>query len=581
MASARQLVAAATCAGAVASCQGAPNAAGSDSGSSSDSDTDTPDTDAPPGDPGDCDPALRWPGRVSLSNLTELRGYVAVDGSVSLQQIEDGDLTALSCVEEITGELSIQYSPGLTTLHGLERLARIGEVLHLRFNDNLLDVDGLSGLTDVSTINLWDNPALEHADALAGIAGHVERISVQGNFALVRLRFPEVTSATSVIVFGNDVLETCELPALTRLGNLSYRKNPSLLDLSGLGALEEVEGSFYVQKMNALQSTRGVDLLRSVGGVALFTENAMQEELFFPLLEEIGELSVRDNPALEAIVLPAISRIAELNLGRLDALTEFASLSATQGIGLLRVYGISGLEDLDWVTGLEDTLEFLYVGDNPALTNIDALTGVERVTFHVNVSNLPGITDLGGLAGLRAIDGSLVITDMPALSSLSGLDDLESVGWRLYMERNPALTDLGGLASLTSTGGLEISENEGLSSLSGLDGLTTIDGAAILARNPELIDLVGLQSLRTITGGLEISDNPALVDISSIMPTPVGMLETVGDPALTIERNASLSECMVQHFVDALIATGWLALVNVGDNLACPAPLACNGPACE
>ena len=65
--------------------------------------------------------------------------------------VDEADIALLTGICEVTGMLTIQYT-GLTDLSGLEDLERVGGGLSVQINPDLVDIDGLSGLTAVGDL---------------------------------------------------------------------------------------------------------------------------------------------------------------------------------------------------------------------------------------------------------------------------------------------------------------------------------------------------------------------------------------------------------------------------------------------
>src|SRR5262249_40993224 len=90
------------------------------------------------------------------TDLTPYVGCTTVTGSVVVSSYTGPDLTPLSCLERVDGDLVVWYSPGLTDLHGLESVTLVRGNLGIGYsnalfavNPNIARLDGLSNLRAV------------------------------------------------------------------------------------------------------------------------------------------------------------------------------------------------------------------------------------------------------------------------------------------------------------------------------------------------------------------------------------------------------------------------------------------------
>jgi hypothetical protein len=91
-------------------------------------------------------------GNVFFTTQAQLDAWLAcydvIQGSVTIQGGNITDLTPLSNIVEITGNLTILMNPVLASLDGLENLADVGGAFYLYYNFQLSDCCAVSGLLD-------------------------------------------------------------------------------------------------------------------------------------------------------------------------------------------------------------------------------------------------------------------------------------------------------------------------------------------------------------------------------------------------------------------------------------------------
>lgn len=236
--------------------------------------------------------------------LTELRGL----GSLTVGYLELVGLavTSLAGLEQVTPSvLNINQTPRLTTLDGLDPFALLTD---LSVNDAplLADLRALSGLTQLGSLNLT-NTAVANLDALSGLV-QLTSLNLQGNSQLSQL---------------NGVSRVSGLNALGLYDNAALRTLPRLENVTGT-ACESCFGPFTLGIVNnpLLQSGPGLPRLEQAGGFLITGNTALTTLGDAPVLRSVGILSVEDNPSLARVQLPALGSAREIYVRRNTALDD-------------------------------------------------------------------------------------------------------------------------------------------------------------------------------------------------------------------------------------------------------------------
>lgn len=513
-----------------------------------------------------CDPDSVAPPYATLDDLVG----VEIAGDLSLYHATADDLAKLTCLRKVEGNLIIRETE-LVSLEGLENLESVSGLLELRFNHALTDIDGLAGLQHVGTLHLWNNDVLADASGITQLQT-ASAISIQVNPELSAISLPQIEVLDYVSLYKGS-LQSLDFTSLGSVGSMSIKGLP-IADLDGFPALEEVQGGLTLGELPELATTSGLASLRAIAEHLQLLELPALTDVDLPELESVQRIYATDNPLLASISMPRLEQIADLTLVRQPSLATFPDLTGAKGLVDLKLYDIPGLTTLDWLR-VEPAAQSIVIALAPELADIDALEGLSDVGVHLKLESLPALPSLEALTDLEHVAGTLALRSLPGLDDLSGLGSLQVVGDHtnypggVFLQDLDSLTDLSGLALSASLGcDVTIDGNDSLTSLAGLDTVEQI-GALEITDNAMLSELAGLEGLVEITGGLTIAGNVVLADIDAIWPVPTGLLETVGDPQLTIAYNPALSQCTVDAFVDALIAAGWLALTDVGGNGRC------------
>ncbi|MEL6659888.1 MAG: hypothetical protein AAFY48_05985 [Bacteroidota bacterium] len=81
----------------------------------------------------------------SYPNCTTLPGNL----QIGLLNSSDADLSDLSIINEVEGDLHIGNNDGLSNLQGLNNITYVGGLVYIGFNDALTSLEGLNGLSTV------------------------------------------------------------------------------------------------------------------------------------------------------------------------------------------------------------------------------------------------------------------------------------------------------------------------------------------------------------------------------------------------------------------------------------------------
>ncbi len=275
------------------------------------------------------------------SELDALAGITEISGSLYVCYTDAENLTPLSSLQHVGGELVIGHNPRLTSLTGLEQLAEIGGGLELRQNDALTTISALQVLTTTGYLRILGNDTLADVSmpTLQTIRHDltVERTSVlrdlSGLSAVITFGTPPLFG--DVHISSNTALESLAgLEGVSWLEELTLAGNPNLRSLQGLNGLQEVEiwALFHV---NPIESFAPLASLTRVGTIELVASRATSFAGLEGVTEVTGTLAVIANPLLQSLAglnnVASISRSLMINGN--DALTALDQLSALWSVG--------------------------------------------------------------------------------------------------------------------------------------------------------------------------------------------------------------------------------------------------------
>lgn len=395
----------------------------------------------------------------------------------------------------------VEYGTDLQKLE-LENMGLTdGDILDLKYminltylnldGNNLTDLSPVSGLTELTELNVMNNPDLTDLSPLAGL-----------------------TELRNVNFYGSPVTDYSFMEGLTNLETVQLYDVQEDTDLSFLSGLTNVRrlytngGSSYITDLSFLSGMTGLQELNLQVGAGL-------EELdlsFAANMPELTRLNIYRNgqnaaAATDLTPLAGLTKLQELSLSvdveslaSLAGLTELRSLQlwSNRGSNYYPLTDISALSGMTKLTTLS-----MQVGDVKDLSPISGLTSLTELQLYGNYQ----ITDLRFLSGLTKLrtvrldpysrNGAAVLTSLEGLENLTELREL-----RIYSEGN--LTDVEPLANLTKLTALSLpyknySDGEPPAlDLSGLSGLTKLQELEINSSVVSLEPLRGLTDLRSL-----------------------------------------------------------------------------------
>ena len=417
-------------------------------------------------------------GTVTLSTQLDVNNFMSTipncttfTGNLDISGADISDLSPLSPLTSVLGNLRIWNAPLLTNLHGLHNLTSINGDLELNgFNFPLVNLNGLS--------------SLQHVGGMINMDSLQSLISINGLSSLTT-----VVSTFRVNNCNNNDFTSIAISSLITSGNFYLGANNKLTSINFSG-LQSVGKSFQLVN-NPLLVTVNFSALTIVG-LNLLNEAQINTGFF----------EVRLNSSL-------------LN-------PNFSSLTTIKG--QMDIIQNAELQNLGF-QNLTSVMRTIRITANPVLSSLSGLqlTGVVT-SFMLVGSNVTNLNALANVTTIGALDyGDLIIQDNPLLSDLSGLLNITLVNKSLEIRNNDSLLNLNGLNALTTigTGNLAILDNALLTEINGLQNLTSVgatgnlDGVLIL-NNPALLNLTGLASLATLKGSFTVRNNSALTDVSDV-----------------------------------------------------------------
>lgn len=485
-------------------------------------------------------------GTVTLSSqlavdnfMSTIPGCSQFTGSLDIGGPDISDLSPLSTLTFVTGNIRIWNCPLLTNLQGLHNLTSVGGNFTLTgYNFPITNLDGLSSLQSVGGQFYID--ALQ---SLTSMDGLTSLTNVGANFIIDNCNNISFTSIS--------------IPSLTSVGYfyLNYNNKLTSIDFSGLHTV----GKNFNIVANALLASADFSSLETVG-LALITELEVNTGFFeirvnfnllnvdFSSLTSIrGRMDIIQNLVLQSLGFQNLTSILrDIRINSNTALNDISGLSQLSGSVTSLLINGSSLTDLDALSNLTSigALDYgdLIISNNTLLTDVTGLGNIATVNRSVEIVNNALLPNLDGLNGLSTIaKQGLIIKDNPLLTNIDGLQNLVSVALsgtdgNIQIINNSSLTSLGFLSLNALRGSLIIQNNLLLSDVSDIKLTTSIPACncgLTISNNDALQNLTGMV-VPKLNGYVQISNNDALesIDFTITNPSIVAFLSMVNNPAL-------------------------------------------------
>lgn len=185
-------------------------------------------------------------GNITLLSQDEVNNfgifnYSSINGNLQIGDYQEAsditDLTLLSALGNINGNLSINNNPNLQSLDGLSNITSVTS-LSIRSNESLLSITSLSNLSSTGAITVTSNNALTSLNGLEGITD-AGNIFISRNNSLTSLNgLQSINTAFRVNISNNESLSSiAQLSNLTTANSLQIYSSPSLTSLEGLNQI--------------------------------------------------------------------------------------------------------------------------------------------------------------------------------------------------------------------------------------------------------------------------------------------------------------------------------------------------------
>ena len=479
-----------------------------------------------------------YEGDITLSSQEEVDEFVSnttvIDGNLTIGYTDYHrdrgsprsnitDLTPLSNMTHIMGDLIIQQNEQLVNLTRLNNLQSIGGIFSVRYNDTLTTLGDFPILQTIGEFFLVNDN-----NRLTTLGDFPNLQTIGGNF--------EVGGR-----YGNNKLTTLgDFPALQTIGGsfsvgdygVNNKGNDKLTTLGDFSNLQTIGGSFSVSDNDTLTTLGDFPNLQTIGGTFVVGGRYGNDKLTtlgdFPVLQTIG---------------------GAFRMSHNDELTTLGDFPNLQTIGgNFEVgghyghgrYGNDKLTTLGDFPALQTIGGWFYVTNNDKLTTLGDFSILQTIGKFFLVDDNHRLTTLGDFPNLQTIGGNFEVGGHygygrygnDKLTTLGDFPNLDSIGGSFYVINNDTLTTLGDFTNLQSIGGnFEVGGNYQLTTLGDFPNLDSIGGVFWVNGNYTLTTLGNFSALMSIGIGR--------------ISVPFLDFEHRDNVSIVVENNPGLSNCCV------------------------------------
>ena len=353
-------------------------------------------------------------------NCEELNNNLIIGHFGAPVSTDINDLSGLSPLKRVDGELRVRNVDLLESLEGLHNIEYVGDDLVIGDNELLKNLSDFKHIDSLGkNFEIYNNPNLE-------------------------ILFEE----DSILYIG---------------GSLNIKNNDKLTQVSGFSKLRSINGNFEIAGNTEIKTTTGFGSLEFIDGTFDISDSPQLQNLNgFEVLTIINNgMEIRGTGITDFTGLNSLHQINGTLLGNSVAITNNLNLVSFSGLESLdsiqRSLFLIDNEHLESISGLSN---LKYIGgrlsiENSSLSEIASLNGISPITATVEISDNPNLISLDQLPLSSNIDGSLVIRDNSSLIDITSISSVDSLFGQLNVQDNISLFDCVSLCALLTTGFVE------------------------------------------------------------------------------------------------------------------------------
>ena len=484
-----------------------------------------------------------------FNSLTSVGGFVNINNNEALVTINGFDV-----LESVDGYFSIYQHLSLTTVSSFSMLASVGQAMGFQSNWSLLTLPDFENL---SSIGQYDNGlevfglVIENSP-LEEFSGFENLINIDGNLSILNnsnlTSIPEFNNLQEVLGFefayNSELINILGFNNLTSdVTDLKLIQNINLENIEGLSNITTILEDLEVTECDKISNLDQLNNLVSIGGSIQLKNNIILDNID-------GLVNV---PSVTDFII--ISGNSMLNCCHIDVVCEQISTGGTITIE----NNDTGCLDIPTVTAsCEGTTDYIFNSQTEVDNFSDCVTIVNNLTIESTDAGDP-IVDLSNLSSIEEINGYFSIWDNDQLEVIDVFNALTYIGGDFTIQYNSILSTISNFDELEEiVGKFSVIQNDILTEITGFSSLTKVaTGPGTIgiqiALNYEMENIPDFNSLTEISGGLSITQNPKLASINGF--NGINNIESIG-----INLNNELAS--IAGFLNLEICNGYFEITD-------------------
>ena len=468
----------------------------------------------------------------TLAGKTRIRGNLIIGYEFGFSRSSITDLTPLSNITHIAGNLIIRRNRQLVNLNGLNNLQTItGGDFRVNYNNRLTTLDFPVLQTIEGSFEMNDN----------------NQLTTLGNFPVLR------SISEHFSVFENNRLTTLgNFPALQSISeHFSVFENNRLTTLGNFSVLMSIGVGYNVYVPTLVRNVPNVSVVVEYNPE--LPDDSVRSELmkFLPG----GDFAVSGDIFINRIIKRTyLGDITVATQAAVNALrTTLISTDTIDGdltIGYTDTGSTSDITDLTPLGNIVHITGNLIIQQNGQLVRQKSLTNLQTIGGYFSVSNNDRLIAFD-FSKLQTIGGYFSVSNNARLTAFD-FSKLQTIGGYFQMNDNARLTAFNFSKLQTIEGYFQVFQNANLSTLGNFSRLQTIEGYVNVSNHDALTTLGNFPVLDSIRGYFSVTNNDTLTSLGSfpaLTSIGTGTVPSEGQStegvSILVENNPKLSNCSV------------------------------------
>lgn len=310
------------------------------------------------------------------------------------------DISALSTLKKVGGEIHVLNNPLLKSLNGLQNITKVGGRILIMNNAALGNLKGI--------------PSIDSND------NNIIKYQILSNKSLQTLSGLENLTYCQTMMIGDSqaLIDLNGLNNCNSIDELQILSNPILNNLTGLKNLKTSKSSIEISGNQSITTLSGLENLEFSQKLVIDNNNALTSLEGLKTLKSCSEIEITDNLSLTSI-------------NALNSLIDCKKITIAKGL----LTNIKGLEN-------NTSLSEFSISDIATLQNLKGFPNVKNFT-KISVfkcSSLANVNELNTLTTLEG--GSISISYNISLTSIEGLSNISPYTGSLNISNNTSLSDI-------------------------------------------------------------------------------------------------------------------------------------------